>query len=129
MGLPTDARPGAAVLSGGPVSPERGFVLHPRSDRQWHSSLYVSEDICLTASRDILESIASGNGPENALLILGYAGWEAGQLEQELAENDWLTVPADSDIIFNTPVEQRWSAAARPLGVDISLIPMQGGHA
>jgi putative transcriptional regulator len=119
----------AAVLLGGPVHRERGFVLHTRSDRQWQSSLDVSEDISLTASRDIMEAIAAGTGPEQTQFILGYAGWEAGQLEAELAENGWLTVPADSGIIFKTPVEQRWHAAARQLGVDVNLIPAMAGHA
>lgn len=117
------------VLGGGPVNRERGFILHPHGDRQWHSSLQVSEEISLTASRDILEAMAAGEGPEQAQLILGYAGWQPGQLEDEVADNAWLTVPADSAIIFDTPIEQRWSAAARQLGVDVSLIPRQPGHA
>lgn len=119
----------SAVLAGGPISRERGFILHPRDNHQWQSSLHVSDDVSLTASRDILDAMASGGGPEKALLILGYAGWEAGQLEDELADNAWLTVPADSSVIFDTPIEQRWSAAARQLGVDVSLIPRQAGHA
>lgn len=119
----------SAVLAGGPVSRERGFVLHPRDERTWQSSLHVGDDVSLTASRDILDAMAAGEGPAKALLILGYAGWEAGQLEDELADNAWLTVPADSTVIFDTPIEQRWSAAARQLGVDVSLIPRQAGHA
>lgn len=118
-----------AVLAGGPVSRERGFVLHPRGDRQWQSSLHITDEISLTASRDILDAMAAGTGPEHAQFFLGYAGWEAGQLEEELAENGWLTVPADSAILFDTPVEQRWVAAARPLGVDVNLIPATAGHA
>lgn len=118
-----------AVLAGGPVNRERGFILHPHDGRQWQSSLRISDGVSLTASRDILDAISTGQGPEHTLLILGYAGWEAGQLEEELAENAWLTVPADSAIIFDTPVEQRWGAAARRLGVDVNLIPRQAGHA
>jgi putative transcriptional regulator len=117
------------AFAGGPVSRERGFILHPYVDRPWQSSLRISDDVSLTASRDILEALAVGEGPDKALLILGYAAWEAGQLEEEIADNAWLTVPADSSIIFDTPVEQRWAAAARPLGVDVSLIPRQAGHA
>ncbi len=123
------AQAATAVLLGGPVHRERGFVLHTRGDDQWQSTLEVSDDISLTASRDILEAMAAGTGPAQAQFILGYAGWEAGQLEAELSENGWLTVPADSGIIFNTPIEQRWSAAAQQLGVDVSLIPTTAGHA
>lgn len=118
-----------AVLVGGPISRERGFVLHPQDNREWQSSLRVSDTVSLTASRDILESLAAGEGPENAQFILGYAGWGAGQLEDELTENGWLTLPADTATIFHTPIDQRWAAAARPLGVDLNLIPTQIGHA
>lgn len=117
------------VLVGGPISRERGFILHPSDGREWESSLLVSNSINLTASRDILEAMAADEGPEHAQFILGYAGWAAGQLEDELAENGWLTVPADSETLFVTPIEQRWAAAARHLGVDISLISSQIGHA
>lgn len=116
------------VLSGGPVSTERGFVLHPTGG-QWQSSMQVCNDISLTSSRDIVSAIAEGRGPEAPLFILGYAGWGAGQLEEEIKENSWLTMPADFDILFRTPVEQRWSAAARHLGVDINLMPSTAGHA
>ncbi|MCP8899933.1 YqgE/AlgH family protein [Gilvimarinus xylanilyticus] len=119
-----------AALAGGPVSGERGFVLHPTStDRQWQSSIEVSEDITLTASRDILEAMSRGEGPEHTLVALGYAGWDKGQLEREIAENAWLTVPANQQILFHTPAEQRWNAAARHLGIDLNLISSQAGHA
>ena len=129
--LPTDhesaERP---VLAGGPVSVERGFVLHPARDQsQWQSTLAVSGDIGLTASRDILEALAQGDGPDEYLIALGYAGWDAGQLEQEIADNAWLTVPADHRILFHTPIEQRWNAAARHLGVDLNLMSQTAGHA
>ncbi|UTF59288.1 YqgE/AlgH family protein [Gilvimarinus sp. DA14] len=118
------------ALAGGPVSVERGFVLHPNcANQQWQSSIQVSPDISLTASRDILEAMAEGRGPENSLVALGYAGWEKGQLEQEIADNAWLTVPADQQILFHTPTEQRWAAAARNLGIDLNLISSVAGHA
>lgn len=115
------------VLSGGPVQFERGFVLHS-NERSWESSLKVSPEISLTASRDIIESMAEGEGPEKALVTLGYAGWGAGQLEAEIAANAWLTVPADHHLLFDTPVEQRWAAASRYLGIDLNLISSVAGH-
>nr|WP_051084100.1 YqgE/AlgH family protein [Gilvimarinus chinensis] len=118
------------ALAGGPVSVERGFVLHPtNSEQSWQSTIQVSADISLTASRDILEAMAEGRGPENTLVALGYAGWETGQLEQEIIDNAWLTVPADQQILFHTPTEQRWAAAARNLGIDLNLISSVAGHA
>jgi putative transcriptional regulator len=119
----------APVLAGGPVSRERGFILHPPTAEKWQSTLQVSDEVCLTVSRDILEAMAAGKGPAKAQLILGYAGWEAGQLEDELAQNGWLTVPAQSSVIFDTPLEQRWTAAARQLGIDVNLISTRPGHA
>ncbi len=116
------------VLAGGPVHPERGFVLHS-SESRWESTLTLSPDISLTASRDILVAMAEGRGPKDYLVALGYAGWEAGQLEEEMAANAWLTVPADKAILFHTPWEQRWAAAARPLGIDLNLISSTAGHA
>lgn len=117
------------VLAGGPVQIDHGFVLHRGSGKQWEASLTVTEEITLTTSRDILRAIASGTGPEEHLIALGYAGWSAGQLEQELAENAWLSLPADSEIIFQTPAERRLSAAAEQLGIDINLISSEAGHA
>ncbi|WP_439133119.1 YqgE/AlgH family protein [Pseudomaricurvus sp.] len=120
--------PSAPVLSGGPVQPERGFILHS-PELSWESSLKVSSDIALTASRDIIESIALGEGPEKYLVSLGYAGWGAGQLEDEIADNAWLTIPADSGIVFDTAIEHRWSAASKSLGIDLNLISGTAGHA
>ncbi len=117
------------ILAGGPVHMDRGFVLHRNTNNHWDSTIRVSEQIALTTSQDILTSIAHDKGPEDSLVALGYAGWGAGQLELELAENAWLTTPADSDIIFNTPVEQRAKAAAAKLGIDLALIAPQAGHA
>lgn len=115
------------VLCGGPVHPERGFVLHPRGPH-WAHTVDLSPDIALTASRDVLEAMAGGEGPVNALVMLGYAGWGAGQLEQELADNVWLTVPASPAILFTTPFEQRARAAASQLGIDLNLLSAQAGH-
>lgn len=117
-----------AIVAGGPVQVERGFVLHPRA-QEWQSTLHVSSQISLTASRDVIEAIAEGKGPDQFLIALGYAGWGAGQLEAEIAANAWLTIPADSQILFNTPYEQRWLAAAQPLGIDLNLISSVAGHA
>lgn len=116
------------VMSGGPVQPERGFVLHS-PDSKWQSTLEISPDISLTASRDIIAALADGSGPKHALIALGYAGWGEGQLEAEIAANSWLTVAADKNIIFNTPLEQRWTAAAQALGIDVNLIASTAGHA
>lgn len=116
------------VLAGGPVEPGRGFVLH-RSERDYDSTLLIDKGIRLTTSRDILEAIASGTGPEQAQIALGYAGWAAGQLEAELAANAWLSVEADAQIIFDTAYEARWAAAAALIGVDIHGITNYAGRA
>jgi putative transcriptional regulator len=117
------------VMAGGPVQIDHGFVLHRHSATDWEASIKVTEELTLTTSRDVLRAIANGTGPEEHLIALGYAGWSAGQLEQELAENSWLTLPADSDIIFSTPYQARLGTAAAQLGVDINLISAQAGHA
>ncbi len=119
---------GDQVLVGGPVLPDRGFVLHDGGD-DWPSTLRVAPGLAVTTSRDILVALASGTGPRNHLVTLGYASWGAGQLEQELAENTWLTVPADQAIVFATPIEQRWQAAARCLGIDLGQLAGYVGHA
>jgi putative transcriptional regulator len=117
------------VLSGGPVEPERGFVLHEPCAR-FESSASISEQLQVTTSRDVLLSIAEGRGPERFVVMLGYAGWGAGQLEKELRENAWLTARAsDNRIVFDTPLEQRWDASARLLGIDIHLMGSVAGHA
>lgn len=120
---------GMPVMAGGPVQMDHGFVLHRNCDKIWEASLKVTAEITLTTSRDILRAIANDEGPGDHLIALGYAGWAAGQLEQELAENSWLTLPGDSDIIFSTPAEQRLGAAAAQLGIDMNLISGQAGHA
>lgn len=116
------------VLLGGPVQPDRGFVLHD-DPREWGSTLRFGKRLAVSTSRDILAAMAKGEGPARALLALGYAGWTAGQLEAEIAENSWLTVPADQAIIFDTPLESRWRAAAQSLGVDLSRLADGAGHA
>lgn len=116
------------IYMGGPVQQGRGFILH-KPLGNWSSTLKINDDIALTTSRDILEAIARNEGPENAIIALGYAGWGAGQLEQELAANTWLSCPAEEQIIFNTPASKRWQAAADLLGVDMQLLSNQSGHA
>lgn len=117
------------VLSGGPVRTDRGFVLHRNTARQWHSTLPLSEEISLTTSRDILEAMARGQGPEDVLLALGYAGWGPGQLEREIAENAWLTLPALPSILFDVPVERRAHAAALHFGINLDLLSSAHGTA
>ena len=116
------------VFTGGPVQTNRGFVLH-RPIGNWDSSLIVNDSVALTTSRDILESIAEHRGPDDTIIALGYAGWGPGQLEQEMAANTWLSCPAEEQIIFSTPVEERWQAAANLIGVDLQLISNDAGHA
>jgi putative transcriptional regulator len=116
------------ILAGGPVNTQRGFVLHS-TGKTWQSTLQITPDIALTSSRDIIQAIANDNEPEDALFILGYSGWSAGQLEREIKENSWLTVPADQEIIFKTPIEQRWHAAAKLMGIDMNLMSSRAGHA
>lgn len=118
----------APVYYGGPVQQDRGFVLHHPAT-QWESSLRITDDIAVTTSRDILAALAAGEGPADFLITLGYAGWGAGQLEQEVAENAWLTAPADSAILFHTPLAKRWHSAARLIGVDPSRLSPDSGHA
>jgi len=129
MDIPTDDQALCArtVLNGGPVHPERGFVIHD-DPRDWDSSLVVGAGLYLTTSRDILEAMARGEGPANALVTLGCAGWSAGQLESELGENSWLTVPAEAPLLFDTPLEQRWQGAAANIGVDLFRLTDYSGH-
>lgn len=118
------------VLAGGPVQTDRGFVLHRRNcDRNWQSTLELTEQIALTTSRDILDAIAHDDGPQDALVALGYAGWGPGQLERELVDNAWLTLPADPDILFSVPLEQRAQAAAARLGINLDLLSSSRGTA
>lgn len=116
------------VYYGGPVQTERGFVLH-RPLGQWHSTLAVGERVGLTTSKDILEAAARQEGPGEFMVTLGYAGWGPGQLEEEIKQNAWLTVEADTDVIFNLPPGERLPAALRLLGIDLSMLSDEAGHA
>lgn len=118
----------APVLIGGPVQPERGFVLHTPGGA-WESSFRISDQISVTTSRDILLAIAAGSGPRHAVVALGYAGWSPGQLEHELCENHWLTAPVSEHVLFETPLEDRWEAAAGLVGVNLALLASYAGHA
>lgn len=116
------------VLSGGPVQSDQGFVLHD-SPNGWESTMKVADDLFITSSKDVLVDIAKGTGPDNFLLVLGCSGWEAGQLEQEIKDNTWLTCPATHEIIFKMPYPHRWRGAAATLGVDVNLLGVAAGHA
>jgi putative transcriptional regulator len=117
------------VLQGGPVQTDRGFVVHPAGQIAWEHTLKVSERIHVTTSRDILDAMSRGEGPETAFIALGYAGWNAGQLENEVAQNAWPTAPCDERILFDMPFDKRWHAAGRLLGIDLATISPQAGHA
>ena len=117
-----------AVLKGGPVKPQRGFLLHTTASTQWSTSMNITPELVLTASKDVLESIACGQGPEHYLFALGFAGWSAGQLEQELKDNCWLTVDADLDTLFHCPIATRWQSLYAKMGLDPSFIT-EGGNA
>lgn len=123
-----DALGGQPVLAGGPVQQERGFVLHT-PDGRWESTSEVAPGIMVTTSRDILEAIAENRGPEKFVVALGYAGWSAGQLEEELRENAWLNTGARSDIVFDLPIGERWMHAVEALGIDAARLQPVGGHA
>ncbi len=116
------------TFEGGPVEPFRGFVLHDG----WHiydSTLCITPEIHLTTSRDVLEEIALGEGPEHFMLMLGYAGWGGGQLETEINHNDWLIVPSSNYLVFHTPIEQRWMMGAQAMGISKAQLSDQIGHA
>ncbi|TPH18064.1 YqgE/AlgH family protein [Litorilituus lipolyticus] len=116
------------VLSGGPVAQQRGFVLHSKQSG-WSSSLSLNDQLMITTSKDILLALGTDEAPDNFIVTLGYASWGPGQLEQELKDNSWLTTPVDTDIIFNTPVEQRWKKATEKLGIDLAHLSSDVGHA
>lgn len=116
------------IRNGGPVDRSRGFVLHS-DDYQVDSSLPVSEEICLTATVDILRAISAGRGPRRALMALGYAGWGAGQLETEIAENGWLTCPAAPDLLFDTDLDRKYDRVMQMIGIDLARLSQTAGHA
>ncbi|HVE49500.1 MAG TPA: YqgE/AlgH family protein [Casimicrobiaceae bacterium] len=126
--LRDDALGETPVMFGGPVGADRGFVLH-RPIGNWSSTLAVGDDVGLTTSKDILEAVGRGEGPRNLLVSLGYAGWSAGQLEQELAANAWLTVEADAEVLFALPPQERLPAAMKLLGIDFAQLSEGAGHA
>ncbi len=130
MGIKQDPKVDCSqsVYYGGPIQCERGFVLH-RPHGKWYASLPLDDELMMTTSRDILEAMAVGNGPTETMVFLGYSGWEAGQLEMEMANNTWLSSPADLSILFQVPYQQRRQAAARILGVDLSTLSHDAGHA
>ena len=116
------------VLFGGPLQTERGFIIH-RPEGQWRSTLESSSHVHITTSKDILEALAEGKGPTEAIVALGCAGWGAGQLDEEILNNAWLVCPADDTILFKTPFNERWRAAAKLIGVDVDKLSDTSGHA
>ena len=126
------------VYLGGPVQTERGFVLHESGDddaadidadgARYNSSLRIPGGLAMTTSKDVLEALASGAGPKRVLVTLGYAGWGAGQLENEIARNGWITVNAKPELIFETPIEQRYNSALGLLGIDPGMLVSEAGH-
>jgi putative transcriptional regulator len=119
----------APVLIGGPVHVERGFVLHEPAGGAYTSTLSIPGGLEMTTSKDVLEAVSQGSGPRRLAIMLGYSGWSAGQLEDEIGRNGWLTVQADPAIIFDTPIEQRFHKALALLGVDPSFLSADAGHA
>ena len=116
------------VLNGGPVSEDRGFILHQPKDH-YESSIQMTDKISVTTSKDILSVLGTEAEPNHYLVALGYSGWEAGQLEVELAENSWLTIEADPSVIFETPLTERWQTAVQMLGIDVAQLSSDVGHA
>ncbi|CAM2934170.1 YqgE/AlgH family protein [Vibrio rarus] len=116
------------VHNGGPVAEDRGFILHQPKDK-YQSSIEMTDALTVTTSKDILSVLGTQQEPTQYLVALGYSGWEPGQLESELAENSWLTIEADPNIIFTTPVQDRWASAVQSLGIDASQLSTQAGHA
>jgi putative transcriptional regulator len=116
------------IMFGGPVQDDRGFVLHSPSGR-YSSSLAVTDDVAFTTSIDVLEAVANGTGPRRMLVSIGYAGWSPGQLEEEIARNGWLTVGADAHVLFDLPIDERYNAAIKLLGIDPLMLASEAGHA
>jgi putative transcriptional regulator len=128
LGIETVSGLDGPVLEGGPVKTERGFILHT-DDKQFETSVALGNGVMLSTARQTLESIGAQTGPAQYLVALGYAGWEAGQLEREIADNAWLTCPASREVLFEVPFEERVDRAARSLGIDFRLMSSQAGHA
>jgi putative transcriptional regulator len=122
----------APVYFGGPVQTERGFVLHegqPGEGGHYNSTLAIPGGLEMTTSKDVLEALSKGSGPRRVLVTLGYSGWSAGQLEEEMSRNGWINVGAAPEIIFDTPVEQRYERALSLLGIDPRMLSQEAGHA
>jgi putative transcriptional regulator len=117
------------ILAGGPLQQERGFVIHSTNDEIWESSLALTKHLSITTSKDILFAIAHHKGPKDLIIALGYAGWEGGQLEKEIAQNTWLCGPASAQVLFNVAPEKRWRAAGALLGVNMDNLSCEVGHA
>jgi putative transcriptional regulator len=126
--LPDDAE-AMKVLKGGPVEPGRGFVLHSSDFFIKDSTLEIDDGISLTATLDILKAIAEGAGPKHAILALGYAGWDAGQLESEIQENGWLHCPADPDLIFDADIDSKYERALGKIGINVGALSSESGRA
>jgi len=128
LGLSSEDLGNTPVFFGGPVQTDRGFVLH-QPIGAWQSTLSVQERVGLTTSKDILESLGNGIGPDKVLVTLGYSGWAPGQLENEIKQNAWLTVAARDAVIFDLPAEERLPAAMALLGIDFASLSDEAGHA
>lgn len=119
---------GLPLLFGGPVQPERGFVIHKQTG-DWRSSLFLQDDVTVTTSNDIIRAIAHDKGPKDVLITLGYSSWVEKQLEQEVMNNDWLVCPYKSEILYEVPFENRWDYAASTLGIKMNQLVSSAGHA
>ncbi len=130
MQIPVTKTYHSAVYDGGPVDPSHGLILYPCAQKSaWPDTYQFSHNVCISSSREILQAIGKDNGPKKFLLLLGHSGWGPGQLEEELAQNTWLSVPADLDILFSVPVESKLQRAADKLGIDLGNISTETGHA
>ena len=129
LDIPLHQSPPPCVLQGGPVRAEQGFILHQEQQQTWSSTLRVTDTISLSSSRDILAAIASGTGPDEYLFALGYAGWGADQLEQELTDNAWLTLEACPELLFHTPSSEVHTRALHYLGIQAMNLSRESGHA
>lgn len=117
---------GLSVFSGGPIGPDQGFVIHDQMSLAENDD---DKDVTLSTTREVLQDIAHGKGPANFIVTLGYSSWEPGQLEAEIQQNDWLLAPLQKSILFETPISQRWIAAAKSIGIDVNKLSSQVGHA
>lgn len=128
LNIESEKKSAQSIMQGGPVSPEQGFILYQGNYNEV-DNMEITQNVRLTSSKEILEYLANGAGPENSIICLGYAGWSAGQLEEELAQNSWLTIPADEELLFHTPMEDIAQKAANKLGISIEQLNTQSGRA